>query len=163
MNGFFTQIILGAQDPDSNDLINILFVVVIGIVYAIGGFIKAKARKAGQQEEEPQEPAKAKPAGAGRQIYRQLSRPEPVELELSYRKPQDLRAGRGKGVHKLEEQLKRLKMPIEIPKEDFSAKPPETVEPEPRIKSFLNLESSDDLKKAFLYYEVLGKPVGFRG
>ena len=159
MNGFFTQIILGARDPDSDDLINILFVVVIGIVYAIGGFIKAKARKADQQDEQPQE---ARPTGAGRQIYRQLLRPKPVELELSYRKPQDLRAGQGKATQKIKEQIKRLKIPVELSKEDFSAKPPKTVTSEPRIKSFLNLESSEDLKKAFLYYEVLGKPVGFR-
>lgn len=159
MNGFFTQIILGARDPDGDDLINILFVVVIGIVYAIGSFIKAKARKADQQEEQPQEP---EPAGAERQKYELLSRLKPVELAVSYREPQDLRAGRGKAIQKIEEQVKRLKIPVELPREDFSAKPAETIEPEPRIKSFLNLESSEDLKRAFLYYEVLGKPVGFR-
>ncbi len=151
---------LAARDPDSDDLINILFVVVIGIAYAIGGFIKAKAKKAGQQEE-PQE-AKAAESRQRMQLYKDLVRGKPVEHELSYGKPQNLRVGQREAAQKIEDQLKRLKKPVEVPKEDFSAKPPETIAPEPRIQSFLSLGSAEDLKKAFLYYEVLGKPVGFR-
>ena len=150
MNGFFTKIILGAKDADSEDLINILFVVVVAIFYAIGGFVKAKAKKAARQEqwEEP------RPDRRGQQKYRKPTRPEPFQPELLYElQTKDLMPPPKKPIKRQDASLKRR---VEA-RESFG-----NIETKPVIQSVLNLQSPDDLKKAVLHYEILGKPVAFR-
>ncbi len=80
MNNLLAQQILAARDKDFESWTNILFIVVIGIFWVVGGILKAKANKSKQQEQE--QPGRRPPestAGAPRAFkqtpYKQAQRP----------------------------------------------------------------------------------------
>ena len=168
MDIFLTQIILGAKDFDGENLINILFVVVVAVFYIIGGFIKAKAKKNESEElpdesiPEPDYPEKHPFSKGGQAKYRQPAQPKLIGIErklADIAKLQEFLLGPVEAIHQIEEPAEQMQEPVKLPKQKDVDVPEKAA---PHIKSLLKLESSDDLKKAVLYHEILGKPVGFR-
>ena len=55
MNYFLAQTIVVAQDREVRDWTNILFIVVVAALWAIGGIIKARKSKTELKEEDEEE------------------------------------------------------------------------------------------------------------
>ena len=102
MNNLLAQQILAARDKDFESWTNILFIVVIGIFWVVGGILKAKANKSKQQEQEQpgRKPPEPTPVGGPprpfqktpfRQAQRPVGRtpksqPRPQQVQPSRRK-----------------------------------------------------------------------------
>ncbi len=100
MNNLLAQQILAARDKDFESWTNILFIVVIGIFWVVGGILKAKANKSKQQEQE--QPGRRPPestAGAPRAFkqtpYQQAQRPV-GRVPKSQLRPQQVQPSRRK-------------------------------------------------------------------
>jgi hypothetical protein len=70
MNYFLAQIIPAVQNRDVEDWTNILFIVVVAVLWAIGGIIKARANKTKLEEDE--EESARKPTERERGVQKQL-------------------------------------------------------------------------------------------
>ncbi len=84
------QVIVAARDNGMERWTNILFVIVVGIFWVVGGVLKARANKAAQKErkQDPLEPAGEGPAGVGeKQTAKQRSHPF-VLTEAKPRQPE---------------------------------------------------------------------------
>jgi hypothetical protein len=80
MNNLLAQQILAARDKDFEGWTNILFIMVIGIFWVVGGILKAKANKSKQQEQEqpgrrPPESTRGVPKAFKQTPYQQAQRP----------------------------------------------------------------------------------------
>ena len=80
MDNLLAQLILAARDKDFESWTNILFIVVIGIFWVVGGILKAKANKSKQQEQEQPgrklpESTQGPPKAFKQTPYRQAQRP----------------------------------------------------------------------------------------
>ncbi len=177
---------------------NLLFVIVVAVFWALGGILKAKSNKPEQKERigPPRRPARRPQGqGPGLQVSRQAGerpRPGPAAAEKSpqYRPASKAPAGEAVFSHplfrNLAAQIERatgIKIPTETPKPVAVKKPPrpqtekivpavETARP-PQDRSpevvtelpdalLLDTSDPDDLRRAILYYEILGKPVSLR-
>ncbi|MHC4322957.1 MAG: hypothetical protein ACYSUX_01645 [Planctomycetota bacterium] len=198
------QIILARRNNDSDGWMNILFVVVLAVFWAIGGIIKAKANKPGAQDKQPPlKPGRKPPLHsreAREQMLRRLERPagsaqsqgqkprpaaqKPrmkfADLQAAVRKfaveaEQAFQPQTGKPTQEpkpplTEPQIKpesvKLTEPIsKTVKElkDKQAYEPEQM-PESEYLSELLTDYSDpqELRRAILHYEILGKPLSLR-
>ena len=167
MNKLLTQI-LAARNTDAEGWMNILLVVAIAIFYGLGSIVKARANKARTGEQEQlgaEQPKKGqKPPGwrAGpesNRAYRpprKIARLEPALQPLEEPpRPQiqpdleELPEFTAKTVKKLED--KRIGVPAEMP----GAK---------HLSEILSdYADPDELKRAILHYEILGRPLSLRG
>jgi hypothetical protein len=100
MENLLAQLILAARDKDFESWTNILFIVVIGIFWVVGGILKAKANKSKQQEQEqpgrrPPESTRGAPKAFKQTPYQQAQRrvgptpksqPRPQQVQPSRRK-----------------------------------------------------------------------------
>ena len=77
MKSLLAQIILAARDKNFESWTNILFIVVIGIFWIVGGILKAKANKSKQQEQE--QPGRKLPEAAPRRARKPLQKKTPYQ------------------------------------------------------------------------------------
>lgn len=122
-----------------------MVVVLLAVFWAIGGILKARAKKIKAEEEEPHEISETA-------ISRGKARGAPAAAP----QPQQRQAG-----------TKALATKIEMRQVEPSKKPAPTpgaieVAEKPMIEQLLPAEEPDELKKAILHYEILGKPVSLR-
>jgi hypothetical protein len=80
MNTFLAQIILARRNEDVQSWMNILFVVVLAVFWALGGILKAKSKSARsrQKEQLARKPARRPPAlsiGLREQLLKEPHRP----------------------------------------------------------------------------------------
>ena len=90
MDHFLAQVIVAARDNGMERWTNILFVIVVGIFWVVGGVLKARANKAAEKGEKPRprRPAGKGPAGVGeKQAAKQRSHPF-VLTEAKPRQPE---------------------------------------------------------------------------
>jgi hypothetical protein len=184
MNEFLTQIII-ARNDDVENWMNILFVVIIVVFWALGGILKARARNAKEESEEPQsdKPARKRPltstdlkkeffkqlgfshpAGQGsrqyrrqiEQLRRRITRPRPTSLNMGTEK-------KSISIPSLEERPKPTSEPvIELKDKDVVAIQQEMPGAAFAAKSPLDYTDPDELRRAILHYEILGKPLSLR-
>jgi hypothetical protein len=185
MNEFLTQIII-ARNEDVENWMNILFVVIIVVFWALGGILKARARNAKEESEEPQsdKPARKRPltstdlkkeffkqlgfghpAGPGssrqyrrqiEQLRRRITRPRPTSLSIETEK-------KPISIPSKEERPKPTSEPvIELKDKDVVAIQQEMPGAAFAAKSPLDYTDPDELRRAILHYEILGKPLSLR-
>ena len=205
MNELLAQIILAAREKKGWG--NILFIVFLALLWAIGGILKAtRAKKAEEQEAggeelsqkpegKPAEGIKGLPKGPFQKIrlaleaelqnqrqlqaqqpQRKLARPQPAAQKVAAKteraaqiptlepmekaklaRPipqvqpefQELPDFTSKTVQKLKD--KRIDVPAEIPQAKHLA------------EIVLDYSDPDELKRAILHYEILGRPLSLRG
>ena len=80
MNSFLAQLILARRSEDADKWMNILFVVVLAVFWALGGILKARAKKTqdGAAGKSPRRPVRQPPAQsrtAREQLLRQAGPP----------------------------------------------------------------------------------------
>jgi hypothetical protein len=177
MLDFLAQIIPAAQD-DGGGIGNLLFLVFVGIIWIVGGILKARARKS-----EAEEPEKA-PVRPERKAPSLLDELRKLKLELiEEAAPKEVKATR---VAPASPQKRRVQRPAE--KEKVAVAELVTEEPElvtkpaikslelerkeksketvqllrPRLPSVDYIAQGDQLKTAIIYSEILGKPVALR-
>lgn len=187
MSNIFEQLVLAARsqrDTDGGGWMQLLVIVVIAAFYGISSILKSKADKR-QLDDEPMKPLRRqgpkKPAGPGlaERFHREKLRRE-IQSEPSLRTKiigeEDLADIEGLEMEqlqhlspksrKVEAQLQKntkavghpiLKMDIRKP-----SRPSKLTEAPPTDLFSLGFEEADELKRAILYAEILGKPVSMR-
>ncbi len=204
MSDLLAQIILAGRSDDAEGWMNILFVVVLAVFWAIAGIVKAKAKKSGGRDEQlPDKPVRRPPTHsreARERMLRQLQRPvgsaqdQRQQPRPAARQPRlkfaDLRAAvqkfaveaeqafqpqSGKKTPELEPALTEPQIPPETVEltesmgtsikglQDKQASEPEQM-PESEYLSELLTDYADpeELRRAILHYEILGKPLSLR-
>ena len=176
MLDFLLQIIPAAQD-DGGGVGNLLFLVFVGIIWIVGGILKARGRKssAEEPEETPAKPERKAPSFLNelRKLKLELIEeavPKAVKsAEASPAKPQRRRVQRPVEKEKVapaelvtEESEFVTKTAIKPLGLERKEKPEETEKIRPRLPSVDYLVQGDQLKTAIIYSEILGKPVALR-
>ena len=192
MSGLLAQIILAVRNNDVHNWINILFVAMLAVFWAIGGILKARAKKPEQEEEQlagkpsrrrpqattalqkelPQRPRHARPVSPApvrqyrrqvEQLRRRIGRPRPAaQTIVTERRPSATPAAQA---------LKEPKRPTLTPglqpaAEELSeliSKPVQRIETRLVTESLLDYTAPDELRRAILHYEILGRPLSLRG
>jgi len=204
MSELLAQLILARRSDDAENWMSILVFVILAVIWAIGGIVKAKANKAGDQDEQsPAKPVRKPPLHsreAREQMLRRLERPAGSAQSQS-KKPRpagqqprmkfaDLQAAVRKFAVEAEQAFQpqsEKKTPALKPVLTDPQIPPKTVEhPEPISKIVKGLQDKrayepeqmpeseylyelltdyadpEELRRAILHYEILGKPLSLR-
>ncbi len=203
MSNLLAQMILARRSDDAEGWMNILFVVVVAAFWLVGGIVKAKAKKAENQDKEqlPRKPARKPPApgrGAPQQLLKRRDRPVgPVQLrehrpgiQQPRTKLADLRAAARRFTAEVEQAARfqaieptpepELSLPEQQIQPDlqelpqFTSKAVEQLEDEqvPARAKMAHAEylsgllsdyaDPDELRRAILHYEILGRPLSLR-
>ncbi len=173
MNHFIEQVVLAARDNDIESWTNILFVVVMGIFWALGGILKAKSKankaassKGPSPKEQEQRALRERriralwgAMGFEEPIGEEVGRPSPpvqqqkvVRSQPSVRKP----LPKEEPIVIEKPTVPKIKTTMEeLPQvADLSAR---------QLGELLNdYEDPERLRRAILHYEILGKPVSLR-
>jgi len=184
MSLFLAQLVRTARDRDSNDWMNILFLVVVAFLYAVGGLIKKvkdqKITFGEKQQPSPRQPSQKPPArpkpqqiqpkpapqrSTARRYQGPAARPVPAQSVSSFRpaipmQPQPLdvepqiTSNFTKSIEKVQDDVKveALSEPNTFDTEDTGFV----------FEGAVQFASSDDLRRAVIYYEVFGSPIAFR-
>lgn len=200
MNSLLAQLILARRSEDAEKWMNILFVVVLAAFWALGGILKARAKKSqgGDARRSPRRPVRQPPAqsrAAREQLLRQAGPP----VRQAERRPglgqarsrlAELRAAAQKFAAEAEQAFRaqvqgpppQSPPPIQKPTSPrgatdiavSSAQPPpapaeqkppapEPVSASTNLAELLNSYADpDQLRRAILHYEILGKPLALR-
>jgi len=188
MNYRLAQIILAARNEDAEGWMNTLVIVLLAVFWAIGGILKARARKAEAAEEAEEEDGKkpfrptarraiatpkargiqvspSRIASAERGMYKDrgvaVQRPQPRRIQAS---AETLAVGIEPRQAKPSVTVRKGRGPETAVAKVTSewAKKPEFVPEEPAIEPLLSAEEPDELRRAILHYEILGKPLSLR-
>jgi len=202
MNALLAQFIVSARNNDIEGWMNILIVVIIAILWAIGGIIKAKSQKSyKEQEEQPiGKPARNWPhsakelkkkslfeiprdrtVGSGpiRQYRRQI---EKLRRRISYPRPIASRIVNDKTTMPItlaqaskEPKFSKVKPKIQPiteqhkekgfegePIKDFSLSSAVKAKLEIPVDFLFDYTDPNELRRAILHYEILGKPLSLR-
>ncbi len=197
------QILQARRNEDLESWMNILFVVVLAIFWALGGILKARSKSAqGRQKEQPAPRPVRKPPAPGRgqqeQLLREPHRPPGRAEHQPYRpgvqeartKLAEIRAAARKFAVEAEQAFRvqmeqaapeprhvlpkpetqpatrerpvfAAKLPV-TPADQPAQGPPETL-PEEYLAGILSdYADSDQLRRAILHYEILGRPLSLR-
>ena len=185
MNELLTQIMVAARSRKSKDMgwVQVLVFVVVAIVYAIGSVLRARANKIESKDEEQLGPERTGKAVAGtRRIQprravgpapgrqyrpqvgpprRKIVRPQPVAQMFSVK----LAAEEEPAI--VEQAQPELGLARSVIPKELKVKPlvvsRETPGPEVGFEGLLDFADPEDLKRAILHYEILGKPMSLRG
>ena len=172
MLDFLAQIIPVAQD-DNGGIGNLLFLVFVGIIWVVGGILKARGRKSPAEEPEKR-PAKPERKAPG--LLDELRR---LKLELvEEAAPKAIKSAAASAKRRVQRPVKKekvapAKLVTEEPKlvtktalkqlgREHEEKAKETEKIRPRLPSVDYVVRGDQLKTAIIYSEILGKPVALR-
>ncbi len=169
MVGSLAQIILAARNGDDSPWQQILVLVLLAVFWAVGGILKARAAKSEQQKEQ-QQPPKRPPHPQGR--------PHPPRLQPRAIKTMPAAESYGtetkvqQAIARVSAEFAELKTPEPIlskpaglpPERPHLGLPKKMRKPVSPLIAPLSLEfeSTNTLRKAILYYEILGKPMALR-
>jgi hypothetical protein len=202
MNAFLAQLILARRSEDADKWMNILFVVVLAVFWALGGILKARKNAQTRQKDQPAGRPVRRPPAPGRglqeQLLREPHRPPSRAERQPYRpgvqeartKLAELRAAARKFAADAEQAF-RVQMaeappvpqyavtkpenqPVTRESPVFAAKlritladqpapgPLETLPEEYLAEILSDFADSDQLGRAILHYEILGRPLSLR-
>jgi len=159
-----TQFYVMAQNGEENGWLQILLYIIIAAFWIIGGILKKVKDNKVTFEQETEHPQKGPPVRKAVKKQPHIT-PKSIEPAKAQRPKQtfaveiptvksDLSQVIDKS-HRLKAQpIKK----VEIELDDIGKKP----EAEFALIDNLNLENTDQLQKAILYSEILGKPVALR-
>ena len=203
MSELLAQIILARRNDDAEGWMNILFVVVIAVFWAIGGIVKAKAKKPGGREGQlPGKPVRKPPLHsreAREQMLSQLQRPagsaqgQRQQPRPATQQPRtkfaDLRAAvqkfaveaeqafqpqSGKKTPELEPpltepqikagrvELKPISKTVKGLQDKRASEPAQMPESEYLSEILTDYADPEELRRAILHYEILGRPLSLR-
>jgi hypothetical protein len=187
MDSFTEKFILAARNDDIDNWINILFVVILAIFWAVGGIIKGKTRKTKEMEDktigggEPRRPG-GYPKRLQKKLKESLAKPrqipkaEPPRPRPIYQQQEQPR----REVPRTRPYIHKQAVPIRAEKDKLRGPSPaiQKIQLEPKAPSepatpttkqieyltepVLDLTDPDELKKAILHYEILGVPKALR-
>jgi hypothetical protein len=145
------NIFILARGEDVDNWVNILVVIMLAVFWLVGGLVKAIGQKSqkGRELQFPRKPP-TRPQKAGRAIPR---KPPPVPSSKGLQRPP--------GVRKEPDKASQP-MPVAYPSVKQEPKRPIAHISEPS-SSIFEILGDIDLRRAILYYEILGKPLGLRG
>jgi len=160
-------IVLLAQRKDFDNWVNILVVVMLAIFWLVGGLVKAMGKKA-HDRQQPGTEAQPKPLRRPADFRQARSRKPPPVPSAGHlpSQPQLRRQPEGASrprpaAYKLDESRHK---PAHIPAVDLAVQPEH---PQPRFAaaslSFLDISNPQELRRAIMYYEIIGKPLALRG
>ncbi|MFQ6036559.1 MAG: hypothetical protein ACE5NM_12040 [Sedimentisphaerales bacterium] len=181
MDELLAQLIQAARSDDVEGWMNILIVVIIAVFWAISGILKARAGKPEEEQEQlagkptPRQPPAAR--GLKEKLLQQARPTQPVRpapaRKIGYPQPVAQRVTAKKRPIRIPtvEALKEPKLPRPAPRvrpaveelPQLISKPVERPEPELAVESLLDYADPDELRRAILHYEILGKPLSLRG
>ena len=173
MKYFLAQAVLAAGKEDIENWTNILFVVVMGIFWALGGILRAKAKANKAASSKGQAPNKGQEQQAQalrerriRALWGAMGFEEPVseasspvqQQKMVRPQPTISKPTPKKQAIEIETPASpKIKAPIEeMPQTEYSAA-------WPLGEILRDYEDTDRLRRAILHYEILGKPVSLRG
>ncbi len=177
MNYCLAQIILAARNEDAEGWMNTLVIVLLVVFWAIGGILKARAKKTkiedeDEYSEEPLKPA-ARPSTA-KPVYKDKARGVAVWRP----QPQRIRAGAKTLAEEVEPRQakpsvagRKAREPKTAVAKMVGVRPPKVVPAAGAVRAvekpmleqlLLSAEEPDELRKAILHYEILGKPLSLR-
>ena len=190
MNELLAQIIL-ARNDDVEGWMNILIVVILAVFWGIGGILKARAKKPEEEEEEQladkptgmrrqiakslqkrflQQPDHTRPMSPEpikqyrrqvEQLRRKINHPRPVVQKATiHKKP--LPIPTLESLEKPELPEAHLSEPMKGLKKKYTVIPSEISSEELTVESLLDYADPDELRRAILHYEILGKPLSLR-
>jgi len=135
------QFVLAARNDEEGGWMQLLVFLVMAVLWALSGIKKAKANKIKDSDfAEEQLPEDTGPSAG----------PYPHPKAIS----QPLLKKTSRSTSKIDYSAKPHK--LDLPNKTTALKPPEA-----EFTPQLNFEGAETLKKAILYYEVLGKPLGW--
>jgi len=203
MNTFLAQLILARRSEEADKWMNILFVVVLAVFWALGGILKARAKKTqgGDAGKSPRRPVRQPPAQsrmAREQLLRQARPPVGQAERRPYRpglgqartRLGELRAAAQKFAAEAEQAFRvqiqqpaqeaqpAMHRPTSRPEsrdlleslaklptapQPENLPPPEETLPAEYLSELLSAYADpDQLRRAILHYEILGKPLSLR-
>jgi len=166
MNELLAQIVPAARNSnDDRGWMNILVLVLLAVFYGLGSILKAKSKKVEQQGEEqlPRKPAR-KPPGVARGLEKRfVQRPGRATGPAQRRKVMRPQPVVPRFAAEVEEAIRLPTLePLEVSKLSPLGLPEEAGEvviEEP----LLDYADADELTRAILHYEILGRPLSLRG
>ncbi len=138
MNTLLVHTVLAASPDDFSSWVEMLIFVIVLVVWALGGILKLKsARKSNAEIDEQSEP----------EPISRLRQPLVIQQPMRKKVPQ-----------------RPEHVVAALPKKDNLGLTGKwkTDSPEVSIETLLKFEDPDDLKRAILHYEILGKPLSLR-
>lgn len=187
MNYYLVQMILAARNDDAKNWTNVLFIVVVAAVYAVGSIIKARANKIKLEDEEEPEGGRGLKLQPRRQVQpqrRKVVRLQGIAQRLAAKKPDiALEAAELPEVSELTPPTPQLQPDLQGLLES-TGKTVRKLKGKsvgiPAVQHQLSLGSRligagylpeilsdygdpESIRRAILHYEILGKPLSLRG
>ncbi|MBL7106692.1 MAG: hypothetical protein ISS77_03690 [Phycisphaerae bacterium] len=159
MQELLNNIMLAARKNDESGWTQLLVFAVMAVVWILGGIIKARQNKITDKdfaEEQEDEKHKIITLNAKELIESKKIRHAPTQIA---QKPENVIEDLAvQGFEKVKK--KHIRMPEFAKAESKSLKHPEHAEAEK--ESLLRINEPDELKKAIIYAEIIGKPLALR-
>ena len=164
--------IIAAQNKDADDWINMLVFIVLAVFWAIGGIAKARSKKKGRPNERKQpEMPRIRPKSFEDRVQTIRERLEFAKSQFQERQIQEIEEETEPQIAQMPakrytEQKKPQGLVSDFAREtkikplesDITEQLPEELADD----YLLNLFGQDNLKRAIVYSEILGKPVSLR-
>jgi len=175
MESYLAQLVLAARSDDVEKWSNILLVVVLAVFWAVAGLIKAKKAQQQGEEEQPGRTPEHKPAAAlgalRKKLLQQSARlagPVPGARHRPQARQRLLTAVGTKPAagSRLGTEPEAVPEPVNKPIEelqDYRPSPAEKPGPEFSPVFLPAYDDPEQLRRAILHYEILGKPLSLRG
>ncbi len=159
-----TQIVLAARNGNDSPWQQMLVLVLLAVFWIVGGILKSRAAKSEQQKEQQQPPKHPMRPQPRRLQPRPIKTMPAVESYGTETKVQQAIARVSAGLPELETPELILGKPAGLPVGPHIGLPAKMRKPVSPLTAPLSLEfeSTNTLRKAILYYEILGKPMALR-
>ncbi len=155
MNVFFEQLILSSRN-ESESWLNILFIVILVVFWILGGILKARSKKAGKSDEDEQATGKTK---YSRSSADKVTTPD-EQLRSRIKRSRPKSVSQPVTLFKAEYENK----PVIVSEKNISEPHEQALQSQSMssIGSLLDYSDTDELKRAIILYEIIGKPLSIR-
>jgi len=160
MSDILAQIVLavGRNDTEGTSWMNILVLVVLAVFYGLGSILKARANKLQEQEREQQQPGRKpeiKPFDKTQRVPKTFPKTPQAQRPVILTPPRGPRPVIRPAVAR----LARGQPAVAVQKPATIAEIPEAQHLAEILSDYAD---PDELTRAILHYEILGKPLSLR-